>query len=34
LGALISSLIAFLYDIHLSLLALRLELEQVNQNLR
>jgi hypothetical protein len=34
LGALISSLIVFLYDIHLSLLALRLELDQVNQNLR
>lgn len=34
LGSLICSLIAFLYDIHLSLLALRLDLEQVNPNLR
>lgn len=34
LSALILSLVAFLYDIHLSLLALRMELEQVNPNLR
>jgi len=34
LASLIASLVAFLYDIHLSLLALRLELEQVKPNLR
>jgi hypothetical protein len=34
LGALISSLIAFIYDIHLSLAALRLELRQAKPNLK